>query len=80
MKYVKKVVNANLNEIDFTENLKDAIGKMGGVQANVVKEIVLDRTSGSGVKKAALPGLKKKHSRVYKYTAAHQTITLLGPS
>ena len=44
MKHVKKVVNANLKEwhIAFAENLKVALGiiLMGGVKANVVKEIV----------------------------------------
>jgi len=33
-------VNANLKDIAFAENLKDARGKMGGVKANLVKEIV----------------------------------------
>ena len=59
MKHVRKVVNANLKDITFAANLKDALGQLGGVKGNLVKEIVLDRATELQVKKAALPGLKK---------------------
>ena len=76
MKHVRKVVNANLKDIAFAANLKDALGQLGGVKGNLVKEIVLDRATELQVKKAALPGLKKMHHRVYSYSNSKQFMQL----